>query len=124
MSETATDSNLVRHAREELTRAGLFDADSDYDGMLGRAVLELVEKFAAQGHSGASAYMVIDLTQRLVSFEPLTPLTSDPQEWQHIAESMVGQPDLWQSRRRPDAFSNDGGKTYKITGVDEVHTSA
>ena len=124
MSTTSTESNLVRHARDELTRAGLFDSDSDYDGMLGTAVMELVEKFADQGHSGASAYMVIDLTRRLLSFEPLTPLTSDPAEWEHIAESMAGQPDLWQSRRRPDAFSNDGGRTYKITGSDEVHTSA
>ena len=119
-------SNLVAHAQTELSRAGLLDADSDYDGMLGKAALELVEKFANQGHSGASAFMTIDIVSRLMRYEPLTPLTSDPAEWNHIADEMPGAaaPGLWQSRRDAAAFSNDGGKTYKRNGEDVTHTSA
>lgn len=37
---------------------------------------------------------------------------------------MAGRPDLWQSARKPDAFSNDGGLTYKVTDSGVVHTSA
>lgn len=48
-------SNLTDYAKDELTRAGLFDKDSDYDGMLGTAALEIIEVFAKQGHSGMSA---------------------------------------------------------------------
>ena len=52
--------NLVEHAKEELQRAGLFEQGSDYDGMLAQAVLELIEKFAQQGHSGYSAYATLE----------------------------------------------------------------
>jgi len=55
---------LMEHAKKELELAGLFAKDSDYGGMLGDAVLELIEKFAEQGHSGASAGMVSDLFGR------------------------------------------------------------
>lgn len=121
---TSTDSNLVRHAREELTRAGLFDPDSDYDGMLGEAALQIVTVFAQQGHSGMSAAMVTDIVQRLMRFEPLTPLTDDPAEWMHVSNDMAGVPDLWQSRRNPAAFSRDGGKTYTVNGEDGVYITS
>lgn len=123
MNSTTTDSPLVNHARRELTIAGLLDKDSDYDGMLGKAALQIVKTFATQGHSGFSAYATIDLARRLMSYEPLTPLTDNPDEWNHISNDMAGRPDLWQSARKPDAFSNDGGKTYKVTGSDEVIAS-
>jgi hypothetical protein len=64
-------SNLVDHAEKELKKAGLFDADSDYDGMLGDAVLELIRTFAAQGHSGFSAQMTRELFYKLSNFEEL-----------------------------------------------------
>lgn len=121
---TSTDSNLVRHAREELTRAGLLDPDGDYDGMLGEAALQIVTAFAQQGHSGMSAAMVTDIVHRLMRFKTLTPLTDDPDEWMHVAGDVAGVPDLWQSRRDPAAFSRDGGKTYTVNGEDGVYTTS
>lgn len=119
------DSNLVRHARMEMSRIGLYDEDADYGGMLAQAVEDLIRMFAAQGHSGGSAFMVRELFNQLTNFEPLSPLTDDPSEWMHIEEGMAGSPDLYQSRRRPDAFSNDGGKTYRLVGDtdDTTYTS-
>jgi hypothetical protein len=99
---------LVDHARHELVRAGLFDSDADYDGALGPAVLELVEVFARQGHSGASAAAVLELFTQCVRFRPLTPLTSEPTEWTEV------RPGLWQSCRQSDAFSRDGGRTWYV----------
>lgn len=116
---TDTDSNLVRHAERELRLAGLLDRDSDYNGILGEAVLAIVALFAQQGHSGASAAMVTDIATRLMRFEPLTPLTNDPDEWIQIAEEAPGWPSLWQNRRNSSAFSNDGGKTH-YTLIDET----
>jgi len=52
MSETGTnivEEGLVQHANDELRLAGLFDEDSDYNGMIAKATLELIEKFAEQG---------------------------------------------------------------------------
>jgi hypothetical protein len=103
-------SNLLDHARAELKRAGLFDKDADYNGKLGKAVLSLIRCFAGQNHSGASAKLALDVFDRLVRFEPLTPLTSDPAEWMDVSEP-CGRP-LWQSTRWPAVFSEDGGKTW------------
>lgn len=106
-------SNLVNHAKRELKLAGFptkpviepgYEIDYDYE--VAQAVLELVEKFAGQHHSGLSASMVIDLTQRLLNFEALTKLTDDPLDWNLVGDKM------WQSRRQSDSFSKDGGKTY------------
>lgn len=104
---------LVEHAEHELRAAGLFDEDSDYDGWLGESVLELVRTFAAQGHSGFSAYSTIDLFERVATYRALTPITSNPDEWAHIDEDVWGEPGgIWQSRRQPDLFSRDGGQTW------------
>lgn len=101
-------SNLVRHAERELRLAGFFDADADYGGMLGKAVLKLIEDFAAQNHSGGSAFMARHLFAELSDFKALTPLTDRPDEWVEVGE------DVWQNARQFDAFSDDGGKTYHV----------
>lgn len=64
-------SELLKHANKELKKAGLFDKDSDYDGMLGESVSELISTFAEQGHSGYSAMMTRELFHKLSNFEEL-----------------------------------------------------
>lgn len=64
-------SNLINHANAELKKAGLFDKDSDYDGELGKGVLELITVFAGQGHSGMSAEMAVQLFERLARFKEI-----------------------------------------------------
>ena len=104
-----TESNIARHAWDELNRAGLFTADGDfYGGMTGRAVMDLVDVLVEQGHSGTSAAVVTDLFRRLVAFEPIGSLTDDPDEWCEVADG------LWQSCRHSEAFSRDNGQTYRL----------
>jgi hypothetical protein len=38
-------SNLTQHAIDEMKIAGLFDKDSDYNGMIGDAVLEVYDEY-------------------------------------------------------------------------------
>lgn len=103
------DSNIAEYAWDELNRAGAFTADTDfYGGMTGRAVMDLVAVFVEQDHSGLSASLVADAFHRLVMFKPLGPLTDDPDEWMEVTDG------LWQSRRQPEAFSRDGGATYRL----------
>lgn len=64
-------SNLIAHANTELQKHGMFDKTSDYDGELGRGVLELITVFANQGHSGMSAEMTIQMFERLARFKEL-----------------------------------------------------
>jgi len=107
------NENLTDHARRELEIAGLFDKDSDYNGMLGEAVMELIQKFAEQGHSGFSAELTKQIFDKLASWKPLSELTDSLNEWEKVsdAEFTRGKP-LYQSKRSPSCFSEDGGKTY------------
>lgn len=111
--------SLVAHAKRELEISG---AGEDYDGMIGGAVLELIEIFAKQGHSGYSAMVTLSVFDHLARFKPLSDLTNDPDEWMKVSGPNTDFPEheeSWQSIRRPDAFSNDGGITYTLLD-DEV----
>lgn len=95
--------SLVEHARRELK---LFGEDKDTTDK----VVSVVQAFADTGQSGGSAPFFLAYLEKLLRFEPLTPLTNDPTEWEDRSE-MSSYP-IWQSVRHPAAFSEDGGKTY------------
>jgi hypothetical protein len=99
---TTPDSNLTTFAKDELQRAGFFDADADYDGELAHAVMRLIEVFSDEGHSGASAGMAIRLFNRLARFEPITPLTGEPDEWIEVGSGTL------QNRRCSHVFMESG----------------
>ena len=118
------ESTILRHAKAELERAGAFDPDADYDGAVAHHVMELLTEFVKFGHSGGSAFLALGLFNQLARLRPLSPLTADPDEWMLVADGMLDpeEPPLWQSRRNPEAFSNDEGKSYylvseKVQGV-------
>lgn len=106
--------NLYDHAKKELELAGLLDKNSDYDGMIGEAVLELVKAFAKQGHSGFSANYTLEVFDKVARFKPLTPIGKSKDEWMHIQGLLTetGNEELWQNTRRSTTFSRDGGKTW------------
>lgn len=118
------ESNLVRHARRELTIL-------DYDQETLDGFLNVVQAFADMGHSGGSAAIAIPTLNALLQFQNLSPLTNDPDEWMHIAEEVWGETNgVWQNIRNGSAFSRDGGKTYTklddpkdVNGNKPVYTS-
>lgn len=97
--------SMVEHARRELELIGEDQDVIEY--MVG-----VIAKFAEFGHSGGSASIMIPRLCALLRQEPLSPLTSDPDEWEDRTE-MSGYP-LWQNRRDSRAFSEDSGKTWKL----------
>jgi len=103
-------SNLTNHAKLELELAGLFDQDSDYGGMLGESVMELMEKFAEQGHSGFSASICISLFSKVAAFQPLMPLTGEDDEWNDADGEGT-----FQNRRCSHVFKKNGA-AYDING--------
>lgn len=105
-------SNLVKHAEYELKLAGLLDKDSDYDGMLGEAVLELVKVFAKQGHSGFSAHQTLQIFNEVANYRPLTPIGKSKDEWMDVTDMGADGKGLWQNKRRGTTFSRDAGKTW------------
>lgn len=101
-------SNLVEHAKRELALAG---NDEDFNN----SIIKAVEAFSSFGHSGGSASVAIPMLNDLLQFKNLTPLTDDPDEWNHVGEEVWGEPGgVWQSQRNSEAFSNNGGKTYYL----------
>ena len=70
----------LEFAKKELDYAGYKDnADTEenqYGKMVRDAVLELLETFEKQGHSGYSASVVSKIFMRLVDYKPLSPINS------------------------------------------------
>lgn len=65
---TTTDKNI-----KKLEDAGLFDSNSDYDGLIGKWVKELLLTFQKQGHSGMSAEITATVFHKLIMGESLSP---------------------------------------------------
>ena len=101
--------NLEDFAKHELTLAGVDKPNSDYNGMLADAVLELIRVFQSQGHSGFSASLVVQMFQKVAMLEPLTPLTGEAGEWKEIGN---GQ---FQNRRCSHVFHGNG-RAYNVQG--------
>jgi len=98
--------SLREHARRELEIVGEDPKVIDW-------YLSVIDKFTEFGHSGTSAEHTTRVLEQLLRYNNLTPLTDDPDEWLDVAEYNDGMV-LWQSKRNPQAFSADNGKTYKL----------
>jgi hypothetical protein len=98
-------SSLLQHAKAELRRAGLYDADADFDGDIAVQVENLVQTFVAYGHSGGSAYMTLKFFERVANHKPLTPLTGEDDEWRDLESHQPGQ-SLWQNVRDSRVFKD------------------
>jgi hypothetical protein len=104
--------SLVDHARKELELIG-----EEPETIAG--YLKVIQAFADMGHSGGSASVAIPVINDLLQFKNLSLLTDDPAEWMQVSEEQWGQPGgIWQSCRNPEAFSNDGGKSYYLLSED------
>lgn len=64
--------DMLADAEKNLQYAGLFDKDSDYEGAIGHAVMDLLRKFHEQRHSGGSAMLTTELFSRLIQGHALT----------------------------------------------------
>ena len=102
-------------AHDELTRAGLFDKDGAYGGMIGPAVWKLLQVHWAEGHSGYSNGIVVSIFEKLARSEPLGPLTGADDEWGEVGHAH-GEP-YWQNKRCSHVFKEKGGRAYDIDAV-------
>ena len=108
-------SNLEAHAEREMRRAGLYEAEADYGGMIPEAVMKLIRALASDGHSGGSHALVMKIFNRVANFHTLTPLTDSPDEWRVVGDKM------WQNTRDSSFFSEDAGKTcYSVEDEQQV----
>lgn len=111
-------NNYERHAREEFRAAGWTDQDGKFDDEWQEAicnhVLQLLDTFHGEGHSGTSAQYTINLFKTLASFRPIAPLTGEDWEWCDVAEQNGGP--LLQNKRCSTVFKDPEG-AYDIDGI-------
>ncbi len=99
------------YGRKELERIGYFkEGDDPYNDSVANAILELLEVFDNQGHSGFSAPYTARMFHRLAMFKPLTPLTGEDDEWNEVSG-------CFQNKRYSAVFKDSkDGKAYNIEG--------
>jgi hypothetical protein len=109
---TEEESNLIRHARQELEHIGC-DEESIQE------VLSIIQVYVGLGMSGGQASWLIPIVNDLVQFKNLTPLSDDPKEWVQHEET------LWQNKRHSAAFSDNNGRTYWLVDdpIDPISNS-
>jgi len=93
-------SNLLEHAKEELRIAGLLESDDEMQKAMNNHILHMVEEFSKEEHSGFSASYAFGQLEKLLRFDPLTPLTGEDWEWTEYADG------LYQNKRMSSVFKD------------------
>jgi hypothetical protein len=109
----STESNSVRLARIELElleKQAEDPSDLEWQKMMTRDVLQVVQVISEQGHSGGSIGPFLNLVRKCALQENLTPLTGEDSEWSEVG------PAMWQNKRYSAVFKDDEGKAYDIEG--------
>lgn len=104
--------SMLEHAIKEMQVAGMYKSDSDYAGALAKDIEAAVSVIAKMGHSGASIRLFVDILGKLVTHEPISPLTGKADEWLHL------EGDFYQNKRCSHVFAKgiDGSGAFDING--------
>ena len=108
--------SILAHAERELDIIGMADEEG-MNGLMRKHLLHMIQEFANEGHSGFSASYAIQCLEKLLRFEPLSPLTGEDSEWNEIAREMTAgnRGTLYQNNRCSRVFKDDDG-AYDIDG--------
>jgi hypothetical protein len=105
---------MVDKAKEELKY--LREDNNEPDEMqdwVEKNIIEIIEVFAKQGHSGSSAEYCIPIINRLLRQEPISPLTGNDNEWAEVSEG------VYQNKRMSSVFKDKNqfsGQAYWLDG--------
>jgi len=105
-------SNYIEHAKREFLALGYKPISDEEDGpnkWIQENIMELLNVFAKQGHSGSSAPYCVRMFSKLALWEPLAPLTGEENEWNEIGDG------IFQNKRCSRVFK-EGNRAYDIEG--------
>ena len=109
--------NLVDYAKSELEileqNCGDDTEALNMQKIVTENVLNIVKTFADQGHSGFSANYILNLLERLLRYNPLTPIEDIQEDWLDL--SQFGMDDL-QHKRCSSVFKRKDGTAYWVEG--------
>jgi hypothetical protein len=110
-------NNYTKHALEEFRATGWMKQDGTFEDEMQEAicnhVLELLNVFADEGHSGSTAPYTINLFRRLAMFEPIGPLTGVDSEWNEVGDGMFQNNRMGAVFKQADRFD---GQPYWLDG--------
>ena len=109
-------NNLVTFAERELDI--ILDKCEDEESKemqkeINKDILQVVEVFSKQGHSGFSASYAIGLIKKLLNYEPITPLTGKDDEWIKLD---YDNDICYQNKRCSRIFKSKDGRAYDVEG--------
>lgn len=108
--------SLITYAEQELDRIGMTaDSDDEMNRAMREHLLHMVEEFSKEGHSGFSASYALGCLEKLLKFEPLSPLTGEDDEWNCIQD--LGDDPIYQNKRCSRVFKGKDGRAYDIDGI-------
>lgn len=107
-------SNLSEYAKTELELAFPHDTNDEMQTFVIKNIMELIQVFSKQGHSGTTASYVLRYFERLTKFRPIKPLTGEEDEW----GEPYGEDNTQQNKRGGQVFRNhfDNSTAYDIEG--------
>lgn len=106
-------NSSVEYAKSELARISK-DGDEMQDA-INKNIIEIVELFASQRHSGFTAEYAMSILERLLRFKPITPLTGEDNEWIDVSDEMGRR--CFQNKRCSSVFKTTDARDNAI----EVH---
>lgn len=105
---------MIEHAKYELNLL-LEKCEDEEELRMQKAmnddILEIIEVFAKQGHSGMSANYAIRIIAKLLKYEPILPLTLKDDEFVEVSNG------VFQNKRDSRIFKHKdkfGGKPYNV----------
>lgn len=102
--------SLIEHAKTEFEALG-WPGDDEMQEMICDNLIELLEVFSEQGHSGSSAPYLLNLFDKLARFNPISPLNGKDSEWTEVSDG------IFQNKRDCAVFKNGkDGEAYWIDG--------
>lgn len=102
--------DYCEYAMNEFKAAGWLNEDGSFKDEQQKQmcdhILTLLKVFSDEGHSGASASYARNLFNKLSSFQPLSPLTGEGDEWDESG----------QNKRCFSVFREKDGKVFDLDG--------
>lgn len=107
---------LVDHAKRELNL--ISDLNDEDDIKYGEKIISMIENFCDlnETDSLSRAMGKIIVLNKLLKFEPLSPLTGEDSEWTQIGTQGENNP-LYQNNRSPRVFKTKNDGAYDTEGL-------
>lgn len=110
---------IVEHAAYELWKADMTENEDPAARQAAINTMALVRRFEKMNMDERQAKFVLEAFETLCMLLPLTPITTDPEEWdkfeidkKNVETNEIEKKIMWQSRRATSIFSEDEGKTF------------